>query len=173
MELEGKKVIVLAEEIYNEQELWYPYYRLLEAGAEVTLVGTGSAKTYRGKFGIPVTVDADAKDIDPASYDGVVIPGGYAPDKMRLSKPMVGLVRTLNESGKVIAAICHAGWMLASAGVARGKTLTSYVAIRDDLVHAGAEWVDDEVVVDGNLVTSRTPADLPAFMRETIRLLAA
>lgn len=169
MELSGKKVMVLAEEMYNEFELWYPYYRLKEAGAEVTLVGSGSARTYQSKIGLPVTVDTDADSVSAADYDGLVIPGGYAPDRMRRYPAMVGLVRDFYSAGKVVAAICHAGWMLASADIIRGKTLTCFFAIKDDLINAGADWVDEEVVVDGNLITSRKPEDLPAFMKAVIR----
>ena len=171
MELSGKKVIILAEEMYNEFELWYPYYRLLEAGAEVTLVGTGSAPVYRSKIGLPVTVHAGADQIDYQNFQGLIIPGGYAPDHMRRYPSMVRLVKDVFSAGKVVAAICHAGWMLASAEVVRGKTVTSFFAIKDDLIHAGAEWVDQEVVVDGNLITSRKPDDLPAFMRAVIALM--
>lgn len=172
MEAKGKRVLILAEELYNEYELWYPYYRLKEAGAEVTLVGSGSSDIYKSKHGLPVTVDTRADEVDPAQYDGVVIPGGYAPDLMRRYPAMVGLVRSLFEAGKLVAAICHAGWMLASAKIVDGKTLTSFFAIKDDLIHAGARWVDQEVVVDGNLITSRTPDDLPAFMRAVIQWLS-
>ncbi|MEW6263594.1 MAG: type 1 glutamine amidotransferase domain-containing protein [Thermodesulfobacteriota bacterium] len=171
MELKGKKVIIPAEEMYNEFELWYPYYRLKEAGAGVTVVGTGREKTFKSKVGLPVTVDADIDQIKAADYDGIVIPGGYAPDFMRRSPAMVKLVRDLNEQGKVVAAICHAGWMLTSADIVRGRTLTSFFAIKDDLVHAGAIWVDQEVVVDGNLITSRKPDDLPAFMKAVLAAL--
>jgi protease I len=171
MELQGKRVIVLAEEMYNEHELWYPYYRLREAGAEVTLVGSGSATTYKSKLGLPVTVDTSVDRISAAEYHGIVIPGGYAPDQMRRYPSMVQLVKDLFEAGKPVAAICHAGWLIASAGIVRGKTLTSFFAIKDDLIHAGANWVDREVVVDGNLITSRKPDDLPAFMRAVIEAL--
>ena len=168
MELKGKKVIVLAENMYNEHELWYPYFRLQEAGAEVTLVGSGSAKTYLSKHEIPVDVDTDADQVNVAEYDGVVIPGGYSPDLMRRYPAMVKIVKDLFNAGKPVAAICHAGWMLTSADVVRGKKVTSFFAIKDDLIHAGGDWVDEEVVVDGNLITSRMPSDLPAFMRAVI-----
>lgn len=171
MELKGKKVIIPAEEMYNEFELWYPYYRLKEAGAEVTLVGTGTAQTYKSKVGLPVTVDTDVNRISAADFDAIVIPGGFAPDFMRRSPAMVQLVRDMYEQGKVVAAICHAGWMLCSADVVRGRTVTSFFAIKDDLVHAGANWVDQEVVVDGRLITARTPADLPAYMKAVIAAL--
>jgi deglycase len=144
---------------------------LLEAGAAVTLVGSGSAQVYRSKSGLPVKVQTSADQVDPKNFNGLIIPGGYAPDHMRRYPAMVGLVQEIYGAGKVVAAICHAGWMLASAEVVRGKRLTSFFAIRDDLIHAGAEWVDQEVVVDDNLITSRKPDDLPAFMRAVIAAL--
>ena len=168
MELQGKKVAIPVESLFNTFEFWYPYYRLKEAGAEVTVVGSGSAETYTGKPGTEVKVDTSIDQVSAADFDGMVIPGGYAPDIMRRYPKMVQLVKDLFEGGKVVAAICHAGWMLASAEILSGKTVTSFFAIKDDLVHAGAEWVDQEVVVDGNLITSRTPDDLPAFMRAVI-----
>jgi protease I len=168
MELQGKKVAILVESLFNTFEFWYPYYRLKEAGAEVTIVGSGSAETYTGKPGTEVKVDASIDQVSAADFDGMVIPGGYAPDIMRRYPKMVQLVKDVFEGGKVVAAICHAGWMLASAKILPAKTVTSFYAIKDDLVHAGAEWVDQEVVVDGNLITSRTPDDLPAFMRAVI-----
>ena len=168
MELQGKKVVIPVESMFNTFEFWYPYYRLKEAGAAVTVVGSGSAETYTGKPGTEVKVDAGIEQVSAVDFDGIVIPGGYAPDIMRRYPRMVQLVKDLFEGGKVVAAICHAGWMLASAKILPGKKVTSFFAIKDDLVHAGAEWVDQEVVVDGNLITSRTPDDLPAFMRAVI-----
>lgn len=134
-------------------------------------MGSGSAETYTGKPGTEVTVDVNVNQVSASEFDGIVIPGGYAPDKMRRYPKMVQLVRDLHEAGKVVAAICHAGWMLASAEILQGKSVTSVSAIKDDLVHAGAAWVDQEVVIDGNLITSRTPDDLPAFMRAIIHAL--
>ncbi len=171
MELQGKKVAILIEEMFNTHEFWYPYYRLKEAGAEVVVVGTGSAAVYHGKPGTDATPDVNADQVSAADFDGVVIPGGYAPDLMRRSPQMVQFVKDLFDAGKPVSAICHAGWMLASAGVLRGKTMTSFFAIKDDMVNAGAEWVDQEVVVDGNLITSRRPDDLPAFMKAVIGAL--
>ncbi len=168
MELHGKKVAIPVESLFNTFEFWYPYYRLKEAGAEVVVVGSGSAETYTGKPGTEVKVDTHIDQVTAADFDAIVIPGGYAPDIMRRYPQMVQLVKDLFTSGKVVAAICHAGWMLASAKILAGKTVTSFFAIKDDLVHAGAEWVDQEVVIDGNLITSRTPDDLPAFMRAVI-----
>ena len=172
MRLKGRKVILLTENLYQDLELWVPYYRLREEGAEVTVVGSGSSRTFTGKYGYPVEVDIDAKGIDISEYDGVVIPGGYAPDVMRRYPEMVNIVREAHQKGKVIAAICHAGWMLVSAGILKGKKVTGFFAIKDDLVNAGALYVDEEVVRDGNLITSRKPDDLPAFCREMVEALA-
>lgn len=163
MELEGKRVAVLAENMYQEMELWYPVYRFKEAGATVTIVGPGTGKTFTSKTGYPVTVDADVQDVRAAEFDAVIVPGGYAPDYMRRTPAMVDLVREAYRQGKVVAAICHAGWMLCSAGIVRGKRATSFFSIKDDMLNAGALWVDEEVVRDGNLITSREPKDLPAF----------
>jgi protease I len=171
MELNGKKVLIPVEEMFNTFEFWYPYYRLKEAGCEVVVMGSGSSETYTGKPGTEITVDVAADQVSASDYDGMVIPGGYAPDIMRRYPKMVQLVRDFNETGKVVAAICHAGWMLASAEILANRTVTSFFAIKDDLIHAGAKWVDREVVVDGNLITSRKPDDLPAFMRATIEAL--
>ena len=172
MRLKGKKVVILIENNYQDLEFWVPYYRLKEEGVEVTVVGSGSSHTYTSKYGYPVEVEKEAKDIDVSKYDGVIIPGGYAPDLMRRYPDMVRIVREAHQKGKVISAICHAGWMLVSAGILKGKKATGFFAIKDDLVNAGANYVDAEVVRDGNLITSRKPDDLPAFCRETIEALA-
>jgi protease I len=172
MGLEGKRVAVLAENMYQELELWYPLLRLREAGAETFVVGSGSASTYKSKAGYPVDVDVVADQVNADDVDAVVIPGGYSPDLMRRYPAMVNLVRDVFEQGKVVAAICHAGWMLASADVVRGKKATCFFAIKDDLVNAGATYVDAEVVRDGNLITSRVPSDLPAFCRTIVEALS-
>lgn len=172
MRLEGKRVALLAENLYQEMELWVPYYRLKEEGAEVRIIGHGGAAAYASKHGYPVSVDAQADSTSVVEFDAVVVPGGYAPDMMRRSPEMVKLVREAFQHGKVVAAICHAGWMLASAEIVRDRKVTSWVSIKDDLVHAGAKWVDQEVVVDGNLITSRKPDDLPAFCREIVKALS-
>jgi protease I len=161
----------MVEQMYNDLEFWYPYYRLKEAGAEVVVVGSGSADEYTGKSGLPCAVDTTAEHVAPGDCDGIVIPGGYAPDMMRRYPSMVKLVKDLFDQGKVVAAICHAGWMLASAEIVKDRTVTSFFGIKDDLVHAGANWVDQEVVVDGTLITSRKPDDLPAFMKAIIAAL--
>ena len=171
MELEGKKVIILVEDMFNVFEFWYPYYRLKEAGATVTVVGSGRTDEFTGKPATQIRPDISADAVSPGDYEGVIIPGGYAPDMMRRFPAMIRIVKELFDAGKVVAAICHAGWMLASANVLNGKKATSFFAIKDDMVNAGAEWVDAEVVVDGNLVTSRTPDDLPAFMKAIIAAL--
>ena len=171
MRLQGKRIAILAEELYQELELWYPLLRFRGLGAEVVVVGSGTAKVYRGKFGYPVEVDKSAQEVTADELDAVIIPGGYAPDHMRRHPAMVHLVRDAALKGKVVAAICHAGWMLASAEVLQGKTVTGFFAIKDDLVHAGAKFVDAEVAVDGNLITSRKPEDLPAFCRAIIAAL--
>ena len=171
MKLGGKKVILLVEDLYQELEVWYPLLRMREEGAEVTTAGTEAGVTYRSKTGYPVTSDTATGEINVGDYDGIIIPGGYAPDIMRRHSATVKLIREGFEQGKVVAAICHAGWMLTSADIVRGKRVTGFFAIRDDLVHAGAEYEDAEVVVDGRLITSRKPDDLPAFCREIIRAL--
>ena len=172
MELKGKKIAVLVEDIYQEMELWYPVLRFREAGADVKIVGPAK-KTYKSKLGYEAKADLAAADAKAARFHAVIIPGGYAPDKMRLNKSMVKLVRDAVKGGKVVGAICHGGWMLCSAGGIQGKTLTSYVAIKDDMVNAGAKWVNTEVAADGNIVTSRMPSDLPAFCRKIIELVKA
>jgi protease I len=171
MKLSGKKIGIFAEDIYNEFELWIPYYRLLEEGAQVLIIGSGTSNTYHGKYGIPVNVDVTASNIKAHDLDGIIIPGGYAPDKMRIHPEMVQLVSDVFYAGKIVGAICHAGWMLASAGIVKGKHVTSYVGVKDDLVNAGALWEDSELVQDNNLITSRKPEDLPAFCRAIISAL--
>ncbi len=165
-----KKIMILAEKDYEDLELWYPKLRLIEEGFQVVVTGTGE-KSYKGKNGYPVDVDGDIKDYKAKDFDAVVIPGGWAPDRLRRYKEVLDFVRELNASNKVVAAICHAGWVLASAGIVKGKNLTCFVAIKDDMINAGAKYSDKEVVVDGNLITSRKPADLPAFCKEIIKAL--
>ena len=171
MTLQGKRVAILVEDLYQDQEVWYPYYRLKEAGAEVVVIGTGSKKEYKGKYGYPIAPDAAAEEVSASDVDAVIVPGGYAPDILRRSPAVIRLVKEANQQGKVIGAICHAGWVLCSAGILRGKTVTCFSAIKDDVVNAGAAFVDREVVRDGNLITSRKPDDLPAFMRTIIQAL--
>jgi protease I len=169
--LNGKRVAVLAENDYEDLELLYPWLRLKEAGAEVHIVGTGSATTYQSKHGYPVNVDVNADAVKAADYDAVIVPGGFAPDRMRRYPAMLGLVRDVYNQGKVVAAICHAGWVLVSAGILKGRKVTSVAAIKDDMINAGATWVDQEVVQDGKLITSRRPSDLPAFLKAVVAAL--
>jgi len=172
MELKGKQVAILVEDLYNELEFWYPYYRMKEAGARVTVVGTGAGE-YHSKVGLPAPGGVSADTVHPADFDAVIVPGGYCPDRLRRFPAVLKLVRDCFDRGKVVAAICHAGWVLVSAGVLKGKKATCFMGIRDDVVNAGAIYLDQEVVRDGNLITSRTPDDLPAFCREIIAALRA
>jgi protease I len=170
--LEGVRVAVLVEDLYENLELWYPVLRLREEGAQVFVVGPKAGETYKSKEGYPAKADKSAEKISADEIDAVIIPGGYAPDRMRRHETMVKLVRQAAQKGKIVAAICHGGWMLAEADVVRGRTVTSFFAIKTDLINAGANWVDKEVVRDGNIITSRVPSDLPAFMRTIIEALA-
>ena len=172
MRLSGKRVAVLAETQYEDLELWYPLLRLREEGAEVKVVGTGSAPSYESKHGYPVKVDLAADQASADDFDAVVVPGGFAPDRMRRYPAVLNLVKGLWEQGKVVAAICHGPWVLVSSRVLDGRKATSFYAIKDDVINAGATWVDEPVTVDGTLVTSRVPSDLPEFMRAIIDLLA-
>lgn len=172
MNLKGKNVAILIEDMFNIYEFWIPYYRLLEAEAKVTVVGTGRKKTFTGKPATEIQADVSADNVMAADFDGIIIPGGYAPDMMRRSPAMVKLVGDAVRADKVVAAICHAGWMLCSAGVLKGRKATSFFAIKDDMINAGAQWLDEPVVIDGKLITSRTPDDLPLFMPAIIRALA-
>lgn len=172
MERKATRVAVLAEDNYEDLELWYPVLRLREAGAEVKIVGPKAGDTYKSKYGYPAKADLSMDDVNAADFDALVIPGGYAPDRMRRHAAMLTFVRAMHQAGKPVAFICHAGWVPISAGIVRGRTVTSVSAIKDDLINAGARWVDQEVVVDGNLISSRTPPDLPAFCSAVIKALA-
>lgn len=169
--LTGRKIVVLAEDLYEDLELWYPTLRLREEGAQVVIAGPGGG-SYTGKYGYPVTADVDVARVAAHDYDAVVIPGGYAPDRLRRVPAVLVLVRDLFEQGKVVAAICHAAWVPISAGILKGRRLTCVSAIKDDVINAGAEYVDAEVVRDGQLISSRKPSDLGAFAREIIKALA-
>jgi protease I len=171
MELQGKRIAILAEDNYEDLELWYPLLRMRETGAEVKVVGMPGVQEYHSKHGYPVKVDVAANDVSADDFDAIIVPGGYAPDLMRRHPPMLDLVRGIFESGGVVAMICHAGWVPISAGIVKGKRVTSVSAIKDDLINAGAEWVNQEVVWDGNLISSRGPSDLPAFCQAIIAAL--
>jgi protease I len=170
MSLDGKIVLFFAGPLYEDLELWYPKIRLEEEGARTVVAGTGE-KTYQGKKGYPINVDTSVDDIRAADFDGLVIPGGYAPDIMRRSQKLLQLTREIFQAGKPVAFICHAGWVPISAGIVKGKRGTSVGAIKDDLVNAGLLWEDSAVVVDGNLISSRTPADLGVFCKALIEAL--
>jgi protease I len=161
-------------DIFEDLELHYPRLRLIEAGAETLLAGIDDAgTTYTGKYGVPARNDSHVNDVEESDFDALVIPGGFMPDKLRRDDRVKALTRAFHDAGKPIAHICHAGWIPISAGVVSGLTLTSTPGIRDDLVNAGAEWVDRSVVVDRNHITSRRPDDLPDFCRAIIEMLAS
>ena len=163
-----KKIAIMVDQLYQELEVWYPYYRFLEAGHKVDLVAPLSNHTYPSKLGYPCDSTVSAADVNGTDYDAVVVPGGWCPDFMRRDLNMIRFIQQCAKADIILAAICHGGWMLASAGILKGRTVTSFFAIRDDLENAGAKWVDEEVVRDGSLITSRKPADLPAFCRTII-----
>lgn len=167
--IKGKRIALMIEDDYQVLEAWYPYLRLTEAGAVVTVVGNGEKKTFTSKEHYPMEADASPGQVSAEDFDGVVVPGGFAPDNMRLHKPMIELVRDIAASGKMAAAICHGGWILASANAVRGRRVTGYAPIEDDIVNAGGTWVSDQpAVVDGNIITSRTPPDLPEFCKAIV-----
>jgi protease I len=171
MSLRGKRVVVLVEDGYEDLELWYPYYRLLEEGAQVLLAGHDK-RIHSSKHGYPCETEQKVSDLEASEVDAVIIPGGVAgPDRMRRHKDVIDLVRKVGQDGRLVAAICHAAWVPISAELVKGRLMTSFFSVRDDCVNAGAKWVDKEVVVDGNLVTSRDPDDLPAFCQAIIKAL--
>ena len=171
MRLEGKKIISLVHHDFEDLELWYPILRLREEGAIVHLAGEKANETYIGKYGVPADSDFDYGSIDADEYDAILVPGGWAPDKIRRFPDVISLIRRMEESKKPIGQICHAGWVLISAGILKGRNVTSTPGIKDDMENAGAYWVDEPVVVDGNLVSSRRPPDLPDYLRELIRVI--
>jgi protease I len=173
MDLRGKQIAVLVADQYQELEVWYPLLRFREDGAKTFAIGFEAGRIYSSKKGYPVTADKSAGEARAEDFDAVVIPGGWAPDFLRQDERMVNFVRDMDRAGKLVAAICHAGWLLCSADILRGRKATCFKAIKDDLQHAGASYVDEEVVVDGNLITSRQPTDLPAFCREIARALVS
>lgn len=160
-----KKAVILISDDYQDLEVWYPLLRLREAGWAVVTAGTEGKRDYRGKNGYPITVDTHVSEVRSNDFDVIVVPGGWAPDYIRRNATALKLVAEMNAAKKTVAAICHAGWVLASAGILKGRRCTSFSGIKDDVVNAGAEWLDAEVVIDGNLITSRKPDDLPAFCK--------
>ncbi|HPT27584.1 MAG TPA: type 1 glutamine amidotransferase domain-containing protein [Bryobacteraceae bacterium] len=173
MELKGKRVAVLVDQQYQEMEVWYPLYRLIEAGAEVQLIAAEKGKTYPSKLGYPAVSDLSYDEVSASDFDGIVCPGGFAPDFIRRHPKANQFVADFDKQGKLVAAICHGLWCCCSAKILSGRKCTSFFAIKDDVEHAGAIWSDAEVVVDRNLVSARRPSDLPAFMRACIGILQA
>lgn len=171
MDLKGKKIAVLVDNHYQEMEVWYPYFRFKEARADCVLVGAEAGKTYTSKLGYPAKAEQAYDKVAAGDFDGIVVPGGYAPDLIRRYPKAIQLVKDFDAQGKLVASICHGPWVLCSAGVLKGRRATCFFAIKDDVVNAGARYEDSEVVVDNNLVTSRKPEDLPAFCREAIRVM--
>ena len=171
MRLAGRRVIAMVEADFEDLELWYPVIRLREEGAEVVLAGMGEPE-YRGKYGLPAEPDAHVDDLDMADFDALLVVGGWAPDKLRRSQAVLELTRAADADGKLLGVICHGGWVPASAGILAGRTMTSTPGIKDDLTNAGATWLDEPVVVDGNLVTARRPPDLPQYGAALVEALA-
>ena len=166
-----KKIAILVDNLYQEMEVWVPLYRFQEAGAQVVVAAAEAGKTYTSKLGYPVKSEVSYDQLNAADYDGVIVPGGYAPDHIRRHAKANQFVADVNTQGKLVASICHGPWVLCSAnGMLKGRRATSFFAIKDDVVNAGALWEDAEVVVDGNLVTSRKPEDLPAFCRAALEV---
>ncbi|NLE65515.1 MAG: type 1 glutamine amidotransferase [Elusimicrobia bacterium] len=167
----AKTFAILVDEAYQVLEVWYPLYRLREAGINVVTVGNGTRDTFPSKEGYPCKVDRSIDQVRAPDFDGVLIPGGWAPDFLRRYPKVVQFVKEMNAAGKVVASICHGGWMLVSADCCRGKRATCFSAIKDDIIAAGARYVDEETVVDGKLITARKPDDLPRFVSEIIKKL--
>lgn len=170
--LTGKKVLMFVDDIYEDLELWYPKIRLIEEGAEVIVAGSYKMMVYSGKHGYPCKSDVSFDEADDKDFDALVIPGGFAPDKLRREKRVLQITRNFFNSGKPVAHICHAGWIPISAGIMKGFKCTSTPGIKDDLINAGAEWIDEAVVVDRNMISSRNPADLPVFCKAIIKMLS-
>lgn len=164
---------MFVDDVYEDLELWYPKLRLIEAGAQVVVAGPEAKRRYSGKHGYPCVSDAAIRDMNAGDFHAVVIPGGFMPDKLRRDAKVLELVREFAASGKLVAAICHGGWIPISAGVYRGVRVTGSPGIKDDLVNAGAQWLDASVVVDRHFVSSRKPDDLPDFCRAILSLLVA
>ena len=173
MDISNKSIGILIEQQYQEMEVWYPKFRFWEEGAEVSLIGPEKGGIYHSKVGYPAEADEAARDVSGGDLDAIVIPGGFAPDFMRRDENMLRIVREAYQGGKIVAAICHGGWMLCSVPeTIKGRKVTSFMAIRHDMVNAGGEYVDQEVVVDGPIITSRKPDDLPAFCRAIMAKLS-
>ena len=167
----AKKAAIMVDQMYQVLEVWYPYYRLAEAGLEVDFVAAEAKKEYHSKEGYPCVSDIAAGEARADDYDCMIVPGGFAADFMRRNADIIKFANDMVDAGKIIAAICHGGWLLCSTNIYRGKKATCFMAIKDDIKNAGAEYVDAECVVDGNLITSRRPDDLPAFCTAILKTL--
>jgi deglycase len=171
MKLQNARVAVLAENLYQELELWYPVLRLREAGVAVTIVGSTAGEVYASKLGYPAVAEAGIDDVTADDFDAVIVPGGFSPEYLRRNPAFVDFVRAIDERGDPVAAICHAGWLLATADIVKGRAVTSVPVIKDDVIHAGGDWKNEPVVVDGNLITSQLPNDLPQFLEQILAAL--
>jgi protease I len=171
--LEGVRILAVVDDAYEDLELWYPKLRIEEAGGHMTVAGLMPGRTYAGKHGYPCTSDAGLAEMEAADFHGILLPGGWMPDKLRRDERVLDLVREFAATGKLVAAICHGGWIAISAGVYRGVRVTGSPGIKDDLMNAGAIWEDAPVVVDRHFVSSRKPGDLPAFMAAIVEMMAA
>jgi protease I len=171
MRLVGKRIAYLIEDGFEDLEFWVPLMRLREEGAQVTVVGSGSATSYRGKHCLEAKPDVSADEVHAQEFDAVVVPGGWAPDKLRRYPAVLDLVKGIYQQGKVVGAICHAGLVLISAGIVRGHQATGSKGIKDDLINAGAKWVDQPAFREANLVWGRVVEDIPDFCRELVTAL--
>lgn len=171
MILKDKKILALIHHDFEDLEFWYPVLRLREEGAIVVVAGEEGNTKYSGKYGVPAISDISFQEVNPLTFDGILVPGGWAPDKLRRFKEVLTIVQVMDNNKKIIGQICHAGWVLISAKILKGKKVTSTPGIKDDMENAGAIWIDEPVVVDGHLVSSQRPPDLPDYMREFIKAL--
>ncbi|RKD72804.1 protease I [Sinobaca qinghaiensis] len=169
MSLEKTRIIALVEDDFEDLELWVPVMRLREEGAEVVLAGKEKGRTYKGKYGVPAEAEAAFSELDAAQFDGILVPGGWAPDKLRRYEEVLNFVKHMDEHKKVIGQICHAGWVLSSAGILQGVTVTSTPGIKDDMTNAGAIWKDEAVVTDGHIISSRRPPDIPLYGKALVK----
>lgn len=170
--LQAKKIAIMLDQQYQELEVWYPYFRFKEEGADVILAAPEARKTYPSKLGYPCTSDAAAREVKLDTLDAVIVPGGWCPDFMRRDESMIRFIQEAAKRNMLLAAICHGGWMLCCTQALRGRRATSFIGIKHDMLNAGASWVDEQCVVDGNIITARKPEDLPAFCAAIIAVLA-